>query len=146
MIKVNTLGMFDVAKIDPTIKLEEDIKNNQFVTVDEDLFLVMNEPNGDDSYRDDVVLKAGECLNGFLLSAWVGQELVVDSKHITYKHSENYEETLTAGKFLKVGGDKNLETSETAPESGIYFKVVAKEMLTEKAVRVKIMDAGKAQA
>ena len=74
--------MLDVAKNNPVIKAEADTANYSFVTVDDALYLVANTMSGDDSYREDVVIPAGEYLNGFQVDAWAGKKLFIDGKHI----------------------------------------------------------------
>ena len=82
MIKVETLGMLDVAKVNPVLKSDKDVKNYSFLTFDGDLYLISNTITGDDAYREDIVIPAGEYLNGFMVEAWKGQKLVIDGKHI----------------------------------------------------------------
>ena len=84
MIKVETLGMLDIAKINPVLKSEEDVKNYSFLTADGILYLISNTVVGDDAYLKDVVIPAGDFLNGYQVDAWVGQKLVVDGKHIAF--------------------------------------------------------------
>lgn len=133
MIKIETLGMFDVAKVNPVITSETDTTNYQFVTYEDEVYLIANTLTGDDSYCDDVVIKAGDFLNGYLVKAWEGQNLIVDAKHITGE----YDTYSVKDTVLVVGDDGKLE-SGTAPESGVYFTVVDKCHLTEKAVKVKV--------
>ena len=51
MIKVETIGMLDVAKVNPVITSESDVTNNQFITHEDNVYLVANTLVGDDSYR-----------------------------------------------------------------------------------------------
>ena len=134
MIKVETLGMLDVAKINPVIKSEDDVANYSFLTVDNDLYLISNTITGDDSYKEDVVIPAGEYLNGYLVKAWEGQKLVVDAKHIDEDIS-----SLTVGTVLVVGEDGILVSGSAA---GVHFVVTdTKVNLTEQAVKVKVVVA-----
>lgn len=133
MIKVRTIGMIDVAKINPVLKSEKDVKNYDFITVDEDLYLVSNTIVGDDSYKDDVVLHAGELLNGHLVKAWEGQELIVDGKHI-----EGGVEALAEGSVLVANEEGKLAVGSAA---GVHFVVTKKATLTEAAVIVKVVVA-----
>lgn len=133
MIKIETIGMIDVAKNNPVIVSETDVKNNSFITYEGNLYVVMNTIVGDDAYKDEAVIKAGEYLNGFLVEAWKGQKLVVDAKHVTggiaslAKDATLIVDTTTGG--LKTG----------TASSGVYFKVKDLDaMLTEKAIKVEV--------
>lgn len=141
MIKTETLGMLDVAKINPVIKAENDVVNNQFITYDGNLYLIANTLSGDDSYRDDVTIKAGEYLNGYLVKAWEGQKLVADEKHIKYASSKTYADIVAGTTLLKANSDGKLEVAATAPTSGVYFKVTDKCTLTGKAVKMMVIVA-----
>ena len=83
MIKVDTLGMYDIAKINPVLTSANNVVNYSFVKDGGITYLVMNDLDGDDAYKDGVVIKAGDHLNGYDVSAWVGQKLIIDGKHIT---------------------------------------------------------------
>lgn len=139
MIKCETVGMLDIAKINPVLTSENDIVNNSFLTVDGITYVILNDINGDDAYKDGVTIKAGEYLNGYDLSAWAGQKLVVDEKHITYASGADYDDITAGTTLLKPKTDGTLEVASTAPESGVYFKVTDKVTLTGKAVKVLIM-------
>lgn len=139
--KVETLGMFDIAKINPVLTSANDVVNNSFLTVDGITYVIMNDINGDDAYKDGVTIKAGEYLNGYDLSAWVGQKLEIDEKHITYGSGEDYDDITAGTTLLKVKTDGTLELASSAPSSGVYFKVTDKVTLTEKAVKAVIMVA-----
>lgn len=140
MIKCETVGMLDIAKINPVLTSENDVTNNSFIKVDGITYLVMNDINGDDAYKDGVTIKAGEYLNGYDVSAWDGQKLVIDGKHITggvadLKDGTGEEDASvlvldgTTGK-LKVG---------TASEGDVSFKVTDKVTLTEAAVKAVVV-------
>ncbi len=134
MIKVETIGMLDVAKVNPVITSESDVTNNQFITHEDNVYLVANTLVGDDSYREDVVIKAGEYLNGYLVKAWDGQKLVIDGKHVTGEYATySVKDTI-----LVVGNDGKLAVGEAAPESGVYFVVTDKCTLTEKAIKARV--------
>lgn len=139
MIKVETLGMLDIAKINPVLTSANDVVNNSFLTVGGITYVILNDINGDDAYKDGVTIKAGEYLNGYDLSAWAGQKLVVDEKHITYASGADYDDITAGTTLLKPKTDGTLEVTSTAPESGVYFKVTDKVTLTGKAVKVLIM-------
>lgn len=138
MIKAETLGMLDIAKINPVLTAESDVANNSFLVADGVTYLIANDLTGDDSYKDGVVIKAGEYLNGYDLSAWVNQKLVIDEKHITYGSGEDYDDITAGTTLLVVADDGTLEIDDSAPESGVYFKVTDKVTLTEKAVKAQI--------
>lgn len=146
MIKIETIGMLDVAKVNPVLKSEKAVANYDFITDDKDIYLIANTITGDDAYKQDVTIPAGEFLNGYLVKAWEGQKLVVDNKHIKYAHSENYEKNMNIGTFLKVNTDGQLEKASSEPTEGVYFKVTDKCMLTEKALKVRVMVADKTGA
>ena len=134
MIKVETIGILDVAKVNPVITSESDVTNNQFITHEDNVYLVANTLVGDDSYREDVVIKAGEYLNGYLVKAWDGQKLVIDGKHVTGEYATySVKDTI-----LVVGNDGKLAVGEAAPESGVYFVVTDKCTLTEKAIKARV--------
>ena len=139
MIKVETLGMLDIAKINPVLTSANDVVNNSFLTVGGITYVILNDINGDDAYKDGVTIKAGEYLNGYDLSAWAGQKLVIDEKHITYASGADYDDITAGTTLLKPKTDGTLEVTSTAPESGVYFKVTDKVTLTGKAVKVLII-------
>lgn len=141
MIKVESLGMYDIAKINPTITSESDVDNYSFITYDGILYVVMNTIVGDNSYIDEAVIPAGDFLNGYQVDAWVGQKLVVDEKHISYASGADYDDLTAGTTLLTVADDGTLEVAQSAPESGVYFKVTDKTVLTENAVKVKVMTA-----
>ena len=141
MVKCETIGMLDIAKINPVLTSESDVANYSFITVDGITYVILNDLNGDDAYKEGVVIKAGEYLNGYNLSAWVGQKLVIDEKHITYGSGEDYDDITAGTTLLKVKTDGTLELASTAPSSGVYFKVTDKVTLTEKAVKAVVMVA-----
>ena len=131
MIKTETIGMLDIAKINPVIKLDKDIKTNSFITVDGATYLVANTITGDELYKEDVAIAAGEFINGYDVEPWKGQKLVVDGKHIT-----GGVEGVDVGDVLVVAEDGTLKTGEA---TGVHFVVTDKGCaLTEAAVKVKV--------
>ncbi len=130
MIKVETLGMLDIAKINPVLKSEEDVKNYSFLTADGILYLISNTVVGDDAYLKDVVIPAGDFLNGYQVDAWVGQKLVIDGKHI-----EGGVAALNVGDALVVAEDGGLKAGSAA---GVHFVVTDKTTLTEAAVKARV--------
>ncbi len=137
MVKCNTLGMLDVAKINPVLTSQSAVTNYSFITVDGDLYLVANEVAGDSAYVDDYTIPAGDYLNGYLVEAWKGQELVIDGKHIDATYAN-----LAVDNLLTAKADGTLEVAAQAPNSGVYFKITkVGATLTEAAVKVKVMVA-----
>ena len=133
MIKVETLGMLDVAKVNPVLKHTEDVKNYSFFTADNELYLISNTITGDDSYKEDVTIPAGEYLNGFLVKAWDGQKLVIDGKHIQDELS-----TLNVGDILEAQDDGTLKKVSTS--AGVHLVITDKGItLTEAAVKAKVV-------
>ena len=134
MIKVETLGMIEVAKVNPVLKADRDVKNYSFITVDDIAYLVANTVTGDNAYREDIVIPAGEYLNGYALKAWEGQKLVIDGKHIT-----GGTEAAAVGTILVPAEDGTLTTGEA---SGVHLVVTdVNTRLTEKAVKAKVVVA-----
>lgn len=138
MIKCESLGMLDVAKINPVITSENDVTNYDFITVDDILYLICNTATGDDAYKEDVTLSAGEYLNGYQVDAWAGKKLVIDGKHIP---DTEYSE-LAVDNVLTVTDTGKLAVAGAAPDSGVYFVVTDTGVtLTEKAVKARVMVA-----
>jgi len=129
MIKVETTGMYDVAKNNPTLVSDKEVANHSFITVDNILYLIDNTVVGDDAYREGIVFPAGEKLNGYVVKAWEGQKLVVDGKHV-----EGGIASLNDGDIL-VAKDGKLAPGEAG---GTYFIVSGKATLTEAAIKVTI--------
>ena len=132
MIKCETLGMLDVAKNNPVLKSEKDLANYSFIKFDGDFYVIMNEIVGDASYAKDVVIKAGEFLNGFNLEAWKSQRLIIDAKHI----DGEFASVSTEGTVLVI--DEATGKLKVGEASGVHFVVKAVTRLTEDAVIAKI--------
>lgn len=141
MIKVETLGMLNISKNNPVITSIKDVVNNDFITHDDDLYLVSNTITGDDAYKEDVVIKAGKDINGYLVEAYKSMNLVADEKHIAYASGKSYADLVSGTTLLSVNTDGKLEVTATAPADGVYFKVVDKVTLTENAVKIKVLVA-----
>lgn len=135
MIKCETLGMLDVAKNNPVLKSDKDVKNYSFIVDDGDSYVVMNTNSGDDAYKEGVVIKAGEPLNGFDLKAWEGQRLVIDGKHI----DGDFATVSVADTVLVI--DKATGKLKVGTGTGINLVVKATTRLTEDAVIAKIVIA-----
>lgn len=133
MIRCETIGGIQAAKINPVLKSDTDVVNNTFVEIDDDLWLVANSISGDDSYREDVVIPAGEFLNGYLVKSLEGLKLVVDGKHVDGGISD-----VSEGDILVAREDGKLASGEAA---GVHFVVTDKTVLTEAAVKVKVVVA-----
>ena len=73
------------------------MKNYTLFTKDGKTYLIWNEPQGDNSYIQDFDIPAGDFLNGFDLSANLGQELIVEKKHFTNTYN-----SITAGDALTI--------------------------------------------
>lgn len=133
MIKAETIGMIDVAKINPVLKSDKDVANHSFLADGDDLYLISNTVAGDNAYREDVIIPAGEYLNGYLVKAWEGKKLVVDGKHI-----DGGLEGIEIDSILVATEDGKLAIGEAA---GVHFVVTDKTTLTEAAVKVKVVVA-----
>lgn len=141
MIKCETLGMIQIAKNNPVLTSETDTAIYDFIKKDGIVYLVANTLSGDESYRNDVVIKAGDFISGFEIAAWEGMNLIVDEKHIAYGENVDYDDITVGTTLMTIGDTGKLEISENAPNDGLYFKVIEKCRLTEKAVKVLIMVA-----
>ena len=135
MIKCETLGMLDVAKNNPVLKSDKDVANYSFIVDDGDSYIVMNTNSGDDAYKEGVVIKAGEPLNGFDLKAWEGQRLVIDGKHI----DGDFATVSVADTVLVI--DEATGKLKVGTGTGINLVVKATTRLTEDAVIAKIVIA-----
>ena len=135
MIKCETLGMLDVAKNNPVLKSDKDVENYSFIVDDGDSYVVMNTNSGDDAYKEGVVIKAGEPLNGFDLKAWEGQRLVIDGKHI----DGDFATVSVADTVLVI--DEATGKLKVGTGTGINLVVKATTRLTEDAVIAKIVIA-----
>lgn len=140
MIKCETAGMIEVSKNNPVLTSNTATANFSFITDNNILYLIANEPTGDASYVYDYEIPAGEFMRGFQVDAWIGQKLIVDGKHIAYASGKSYED-LAADDILTVTNAGKLEVADDAPDAGIYFKITDKVTLTEAAVKVLICKA-----
>lgn len=137
MIKLETIGALDVAKINPVLTSASNVANYTFITNNSILYLIANTLTGDDAYREDVVIKAGEYLNGYQVDALAGLKLVVDEKHIAYAANKSYSD-LAVNNVLTVDANGKLAVAAETPASGVYFKIIEKVTLTEPAVKVLV--------
>ena len=135
MVKIESLGMLDTAKVNPVLKHSTDVKNYSFLTIDGELYLIANTLTGDDDGKEDVVIKKGDYLNGFLVKAWEGQKLVIDGKHIQDDLSG-----LNAKDILEAQADGTLKKGEAA--KGVCLEITDKDVtLTGAAVKAKVVVA-----
>lgn len=141
MIKVRTIGGIDKVVVNPVLKSATAVANYTFMTNDGDTYLVTNTLVGDDAYREGVVFAAGEYLNGYMVKSLEGLELVADEKHIAYAEGKKYTDIVAGTTLMTVNGDGKLAVADSAPASGVYFKVTEKCRLTEKAVVIKVIVA-----
>ena len=141
MIKAETVGMIEIAKLNPVLTSNNAVTNNTFMTVNGVTYLICNTALGDDAYRDEVTYPAGEYLNGYQVDVWAGQKLVIDEKHIAYGSGENYAGITAGTTLLTINAAGKLAIAEAAPETGVYFKVTDKTTLTGKAVKAMVMVA-----
>lgn len=147
MIKLETIGMLDRVVVNPVITSANAVENYTFIKDNDNLYLVANTITGDDSYKEDVTIPAGEYLNGHLVKSLEGQKLVIDEKHIAYGDGESYSDIVVedadnnvAATILAVDdATGKLEIAQAAPTSGVYFKVTDKCRLTGKAVKALIV-------
>ena len=141
MIKCETLGMIQIAKNNPVLTSETDTAIYDFITQDGITYLVANTLSGDEVYQDDIVIKAGDPISGFEILPWEGMRLIIDEKHIAYGDGESYDDIVAGTTLMEINDDGKVEIVATAPNDGIYFKVVEKCRLTENAVKVLIVIA-----
>lgn len=132
MVKVRTIGAFQVEKNNPTLTFEDEIANNSFQVVDDKTYFIDCAFAGDASYRDDMVIPAGFPVRGYDLSAWVGLEMVIDMKHIP----DGDYDSISEGDTLTIADDGTLAVGSAS--SGFYFTVTSKTTLTEQAVIAEI--------
>lgn len=160
MVKLESIGMFKTAKNDPTIVADGDTINGYICTKGSDgkadapvagtseatqtsnLYIALNEINGDYSYYPNTKIADGAFLNGYLLKAWDGQNLVVNEDNISYASGEDYSD-ITAGTTvmvaytdgkLRIADGTTLKTAEHA----ITFAVTDKVQMDGNAIVVKI--------
>ena len=141
MIKFETLGMIDRAKINPVLTAENDVENYSFLEKDGITYLVLNHGTGDDAFRTDIVIPAGEYMRGFDLAAHINQKLVIDLIHTDYDLEAATPVAPAKNDILTIS-DGKLAKAEEAPESGLYLKVTDTGCkLTGPAVKAVILSA-----
>ena len=129
MIKCETIGMLDSAKVNPILTHTEDVANYSFLTVGDDVYLIANTVTGDGAYCADTVIPKGD-----LLKAWEGQKLVINAKHI-----EDDISSINVNDVLAPQEGGKLKKGEA---TGVHLVVTDKDQyLTEKAVKAKVVVA-----
>ena len=159
MVKLESIGMFKTAKNDPTIVADGDTINGYIFTKGSDgkadapvsgtseatqtsnLYIALNEINGDYSYYPNTKIADGAFLNGYLLKAWDGQNLVVNEDNISYASGEDYSDITAGTTTLTVGTDGKLAINATTTYYGMYFLVTKKVAFCGNGVEVKIVVA-----
>lgn len=131
MIKVETIGAIEVAKLNPILTSETATPNYSFMEDNGRTYLIANTLAGDLAYTEDAVIPAGEKLNGWDMAAWDGLKLVIDGKHITDGIDD-----LDVGDTLVIANGK-LKAAEA--DGGIYLVVTDFVTLTEKAVKALVV-------
>lgn len=135
MIKVETLGMYDIAKINPVLTSNADVANYSFIVNDGITYVIMNEFTGDDAYLASGTIKAGDFLNGYDISAWVNQKLVIDAEHVTGGIAN-----LVAGTSTLIVDTATGKLKTGTPAAGaLGFKVTEKTTLTGAAIKARII-------
>lgn len=157
MIKFETLGMYKVAKNDPTVIADGDTINYYIHTIgadgkadapvagvsgalqSENLYIAMNELTGDERYTGKKIPDGGK-LNSYLLKQFDQQYLIVDEDNITYADGESFA-SITAGTTnLVAGTDGKLAIAAAVTYYHLYFAVKEKTVLGGKnAVRVQVV-------
>lgn len=140
MVKTELLGAKDYARNNPVLTHTADLMNGSLLVKDGVTYLIDNVLTGDDSYRDGVMLKAGEFLNGFDVTCWDGQCLIADEKHFNFGARTNYA-GVQVNDMFKAGDDGKFEYVAEAPADGVYFVCVEKTALVEKALKVRVVVA-----
>lgn len=145
MVKTELLGAKDYARNNPVLTHTADLMNGSLLVKDGVTYLIDNVLTGDDSYRDGVMLKAGEFLNGYDVASWAGQCLIADEEHFNFGARTNYA-GVQVNDVFKAGDDGKFEYTASAPTEGVYFVCVEKTALTEKALKVRIVVVDKTSA
>ena len=141
MIKCETIGMYEVSKNNPVLTSETDTENYTFITNNGSVYLIDTIVGGDDYYKRDCTIPAGEFMRGFRVADWEGQKLVIDEAHIAYGSGESYASITAGTTLLTIDSNGKLAIDDSAPDSGVYFKVTDKVTLNGKAVKALVMVA-----
>lgn len=137
MIKIEHVGMFDRAVVNPMLTAQTATANYTIINdANGDAYLVINKFAGDNAYKGEMVVPAGEFLNGYLLKSLKGQNLVIEGKHI-----DGGIENAEVGDTLIVNEDGAFEIGEATGKS-LYLAITDVDArLAEKAVKAKIVVA-----
>lgn len=135
MIRVRTIGAYEVAKMNPVLTAGKDIVNNTlYADKDGTLYLIANEITGDDAYREGVTIAKGNYLNAYRVDAWIGLDIIADAKHVSGGiDSFNYD-----GNDVLVY-DESSGGLKSGDKTGLHFVAVGKCILTEKAVILRVV-------
>lgn len=138
MIKFETLGMNDVAKINPVLTADADVENYSFFEADGITYIIANSGLGDAAQDAECTIKAGEYMRGYDLSAHINQKFVIELAHTDYDLSDSEAAPPAIDDILTIDG-AGLVKAESAPESGLYFKVTDVGcMLTAPAIKAVV--------
>ena len=141
MIKIEHVGMFDRAVVNPMLTAQTATANYTIINdANGDAYLVINKFAGDNTYKDEIVVPAGEFLNGYLLKSLKGQNLVIEGKHI-----DGGIENAEVGDTLIVNEDGAFEIGETTGKNLYLVITDVDARLAEKAVKAKIVVASVAE-
>ena len=141
MIKIEHVGMFDRAVVNPMLTAQTATANYTIINdANGDAYLVVNKFEGDNAYRDGMVIPAGEFLNGYLLKSLKGQNLVIEGKHV-----DGGIENAEVGDTLVVNEDGVFEIGETTGKNLYLVITDVDARLAEKAVKAKIVVASVAE-
>lgn len=138
MIKPETIGMIDTAKLNSVLTSTTDVKNYSFIEANDRIYVILQNIFGHDNRVQDVAIPAGEYLNGFDVAAWDGQVLVIDQTHITPLQDGGKNVAIKATDILTVDG-AGLKVASAAPTSGLYFVVESITYLTGPAVKARVV-------
>lgn len=160
MVKLETIGMLKTAKNDPTIIADGETINGYICTKGsdgkadapvagasgaiqtKDLYIALNEINGDNAYIANAKVASGDFLNGYLVKAWDGQNIIFNEDNISYANGTSYSNITENTTVMVAYTDGKLRiadgTTLKVAEHGITFKVVEKLQLNGNAIKVKV--------
>jgi hypothetical protein len=159
MIKLQTLGMLNVAKSDPTVIAHADIKNGYFHTISAgktyapvagdssadqtaEIRIVLQTITGDDRYDPDAVIASGDRVNSFLLKQWHSQNLIINLSDIDLGTGVNYASVTSDGTtYLVANASGNLDIVADPSYYGVYLKVIDKIQFNGDSVLAQVVVA-----
>lgn len=147
MIKLETVGMFNHIKNDPTVKAHAELANGAVFTIADgktvyptadtakgaELWIAMNTFGGDERYTD-AKIPAYDYVNAYLLKEFDHQNLIIDA--------DNLNGTPAAGKKLVANTAGQFLVTDTITGYAVYLEVL--EVITfggKTAVRAKVVVA-----